>query len=60
LKAGKGFYLAKLPGTRYARRLLYNIEHYNRVIGGINQKSAEEAREIYKDIVRPISTSRTA
>ena len=52
LLAGKDFYLANCPERVTPGRLLYNLEHYNRVLGGINGDSAKRALKFYTDIVK--------
>jgi UDP-N-acetyl-D-mannosaminuronic acid dehydrogenase len=51
LKAGEDFYLANCPERVMPGRLLQNIKEYDRVVGGINEKSAETAVELYRHIV---------
>jgi UDP-N-acetyl-D-mannosaminuronic acid dehydrogenase len=47
LKAGKDFHLVHCPERLMAGRLLYNLEKYDRVIGGIDRESTEMARKLY-------------
>ncbi len=49
--AGEDFYLANCPERVMPGRLLQNIREYDRVVGGINEKSAERAVELYRHIV---------
>lgn len=49
--AGEDFYLANCPERVMPGRLLQNIREYDRVVGGINEKSAQIAVELYKSIV---------
>ncbi|MEE9150280.1 MAG: nucleotide sugar dehydrogenase [Thermoplasmata archaeon] len=49
--AGKDFYLANCPERVMPGRLLQNIREYDRVVGGINEESAQMAVELYKHIV---------
>jgi UDP-N-acetyl-D-mannosaminuronic acid dehydrogenase len=51
-KAGKDFYLANCPERVMPGRLLYNIENFDRVVGGIDKKSQELAVELYSHIVK--------
>jgi UDP-N-acetyl-D-mannosaminuronic acid dehydrogenase len=51
LMAGKDFYLANCPERVMPGRLLQNIREYDRVVGGINEKSAEMVVELYSNIV---------
>lgn len=50
LVAGEDFYLANCPERVMPGRLLKNIREYDRVVGGINEKSAEVAKELYKSV----------
>lgn len=52
LKAGVDFYLAHCPERVLPGQIIYELEHNNRVIGGINYESAEKARELYSVFVR--------
>lgn len=52
LKAGEDFYLAHCPERVMPGKLLHNIETLDRVVGGINEKSARLASQLYKHIVR--------
>ena len=52
LKAGEDFYLANCPERVMPGRLIYNLEHLDRIVGGINEKSAKKAVELYKHIVK--------
>lgn len=49
--AGTDFFLANCPERVMPGRLLQNIREYDRVVGGINEKSAQIAVEMYKHIV---------
>jgi UDP-N-acetyl-D-mannosaminuronic acid dehydrogenase len=49
--AGTDFYLANCPERVMPGRLLQNIREYDRVVGGINEKSAQMAVELYEHIV---------
>jgi UDP-N-acetyl-D-mannosaminuronic acid dehydrogenase len=51
LKAGEDFFLANCPERVMPGRLLQNIKEYDRVVGGINEKSALKAVELYRQIV---------
>ncbi len=51
LKAGEDFFLANCPERVMPGRLLQNIREYDRVVGGINQRSAQKAVELYRNIV---------
>ncbi len=50
LMAGEDFYLANCPERVMPGRLLRNIREYDRVVGGINEKSAQVAMELYKNV----------
>ncbi len=52
LSAGEDFYLANCPERVMPGRLLQNIREYDRVVGGINEESAQKAVELYKNIVQ--------
>lgn len=52
LRAGDDFYLAYSPERAMPTRTLAEIQSNARLIGGINQESAETAREFYKQITR--------
>ncbi len=47
LKAGDDFYLAHCPERVLPGNTLRELIQNNRIIGGINQKSAQKARELY-------------
>jgi UDP-N-acetyl-D-mannosaminuronic acid dehydrogenase len=51
LKAGSDFYLAHCPERVLPGNTLKELIQNNRVIGGINQKSAEKAHDLYKRFV---------
>ena len=51
-KAGEDFYLAFSFEHVRPGRLLRNITHLPRVIGGINKKSSQKAEDIYSKIVK--------
>ncbi|MCE5213737.1 MAG: nucleotide sugar dehydrogenase [Methanobacterium sp.] len=50
LVAGNDFYLACTPERALPNNTIYEITHNARVIGGINQKSADYASSLYKRI----------
>jgi len=52
LIAGEGYYLAYCPERVLPGKIIYEIVNNDRVIGGINKKSAEFAREIYSGFVK--------
>ncbi len=52
LIAGEDFYLAYCPERAMPGRTLYEIENNDRIISGINEKSAEIVKEIYKIVVK--------
>jgi UDP-N-acetyl-D-mannosaminuronic acid dehydrogenase len=47
LKAGEDFFIAYTPERALPNNTLYEMTHNDRVIGGINRKSAEKASSIY-------------
>lgn len=52
LRAGEDFYLAHCPERVLPGQIIHELIHNNRVIGGINAKSAEKARELYSVFVQ--------
>lgn len=52
MTAGIDFYLANCPERVMPGRLLQNIREYDRVMGGINQESAQMAVELYQSITK--------
>ena len=52
MKAGKGFFLAFCYERVMVGRLINNIVHLPRVIGGINKKSTERAIELYSHVTK--------
>jgi UDP-N-acetyl-D-mannosaminuronic acid dehydrogenase len=52
LRAGEDFYLAHCPERVRPGRLLYNLEHMPRVIGGMTPEAGRLALELYRHIVR--------
>lgn len=52
LIAGEDYFLVFCPERVLPGKVLYEIVHNNRVIGGINKNSAEKARKIYSRFVR--------
>lgn len=52
LKAGEDYYLAFCPERVLPGRIVYELINNDRVIGGINKKSAEKAKEIYSSFVK--------
>lgn len=52
LKAGVDFYLAHCPERVMLGRVIYELAHNSRIIGGINHESAEKARELYAAFVK--------
>lgn len=52
LKAGKDFYLVHCPERVMPGRLLYNLDNYVRVLGGVDRESAEKALELYRLILK--------
>lgn len=51
LKAGEDFYVAHCPERVIPGKILYELENNDRVIGGLNAKSAEMAKEFYETFV---------
>ncbi|MCL5407567.1 MAG: nucleotide sugar dehydrogenase [Patescibacteria group bacterium] len=52
LMVNKGFLLANCPERLMPGFLLENIQNYNRVLGGMNQKASEIAKKLYKYIIK--------
>ncbi len=52
LIAGNDYYLAYCPERVLPGKIIYELVNNNRVIGGINKKSAEFAKEIYSSFVK--------
>jgi UDP-N-acetyl-D-mannosaminuronic acid dehydrogenase len=50
--AGKDFYLAFSYERVMVGRLIHNIQHYPRIIGGIDEESTKKAMDLYKHIVK--------
>lgn len=50
MKAGEDFYLIHCPERVMPGKLLYNLEKLDRVIGGLDDKSAELGKELYKRV----------
>jgi UDP-N-acetyl-D-glucosamine dehydrogenase len=64
LKAGEDFYLAHCPERINPGDEKWNVENISRVVGGINQKSTDQAHEFYTSIlsaeVKKMSSVKTA
>jgi len=52
LKGGKDFYLAYCPERALPGRTIHEMIHNARIIGGINQKSAQIVQELYSSFVK--------
>ena len=52
LKAGEDFHVAYCPERVLPGKILQEIVHNARIIGGINRESTERARELYSGFVR--------
>lgn len=52
MRAGKDFYLAFSYERVMVGRLIHNIVHYPRIVGGINKESTERAMELYRHVVK--------
>ena len=52
MKLGKDFKLAHCPERVMPGRLLFNITHYDRVIGGIDRQTIKRATAIYSKLTR--------
>ena len=51
LKVGRDIMLGYCPERVIPGKIIYELKNNDRVIGGIDKKSAEEIRKIYKTIV---------
>ena len=63
LKAGEDFYVAYCPERVLPGRILHEIVHNARIIGGIDSESAERAEKLYSSFVKGeiyITDARTA
>lgn len=47
LKAGEDFMVAHCPERVLPGQIMYELQHNNKIIGGIDQRSAEAARDLY-------------
>ena len=52
MEAGEDFYLVHCPERVKTRKLLEHLEKMNRVIGAVNRKSGEKAKEFYRNVVK--------
>ncbi|HEX2171299.1 MAG TPA: nucleotide sugar dehydrogenase, partial [Dehalococcoidia bacterium] len=52
LRAGRDFWLTHCPERVLPGRILHEIVHNDRIIGGIDARSAEAARDLYAGFVR--------
>lgn len=52
LKVGVDFYVAHCPERVLPGQIIYELEHNNRVIGGVTEESAIKAKELYVTFVR--------
>lgn len=52
LAVGDDYYLAFCPERVLPGKIIYELINNDRVIGGINEKSAELAKEVYKSFVK--------
>ena len=52
LEAGKDFYLAFCPERVLPGKIIYELVNNKRVIGGLNEKSSEIAKEVYGSFVK--------
>lgn len=52
LKAGTEFFLATAPERVMPGKLIWNLVHLDRVVGGINEASTRAAIELYKLVVK--------
>jgi len=52
LKAGKDYFLSFCPERVLPGKIIYELVHNHRIVGGINQESAERAKEVYDSFVK--------
>ncbi|NJE30331.1 nucleotide sugar dehydrogenase [Thermococcus sp. 18S1] len=52
LKAGYDFYVAHCPERAIPGKTIYEMVHNDRVVGGINKKSAELTKRLYRSFVK--------
>lgn len=52
LQAGKEFFLSYAYERVMVGRLIYNILHYPRIVGGIDTESAERAAQLYRHVLK--------
>jgi len=52
LKAGRDFYVAHCPERVLPGKIIYELEHNNKIIGGITEESAIKAKELYSAFVQ--------
>jgi len=52
LLAGKDYYLAFCPERVIPGKIVYELENNDRIVGGIDKKSAEITKDIYKTFVK--------
>jgi len=52
LLAGKDYYLAFCPERVLPGKIIYELENNDRIVGGVDKKSAEIAKDIYKTFVK--------
>ncbi|SFQ31727.1 nucleotide sugar dehydrogenase [Salibacterium halotolerans] len=48
LKAGADFYLAYSPERVYSNRMIHDLQHYPKIVGGTNGKGLQAASAFYK------------
>ncbi|WP_255259673.1 nucleotide sugar dehydrogenase [Lentibacillus sp. CBA3610] len=48
LRPGRDFDLAYSPERVYSNQIIHDLEHYPKIVGGINEKSLERAADFYK------------
>ncbi|MBA7510552.1 UDP-N-acetyl-D-mannosamine dehydrogenase [subsurface metagenome] len=51
LKSGKDYYLSYCPERVMPGKIVYELVNNDRIIGGINRKSTEKAKEVYEKFV---------
>ncbi len=49
---GEDIFLAHCPERVFPGKILYELVHNNRVVGGVTEKCAEKAAEVYRKVVK--------
>lgn len=63
MKVGEDIFLAHCPERVFPGKILYELVHNNRVVGGVTKACAEKAAEVYRKVVEGeiiLTTAKTA